>query len=81
MLAQHDGVPTAYRTLVPLLLRPATWAQRGSVPGLVKLLQARGIPCSETSQQKLEQCSDVDTLERWCERAMRAVSETEIFAA
>ncbi|KAI0029192.1 importin alpha re-exporter [Vararia minispora EC-137] len=40
MLAQHDGVPTDYRSLVPLLLTPASWTQKGSIPGLVKLLQA-----------------------------------------
>jgi exportin-2 (importin alpha re-exporter) len=40
MLAQHDGVPTDYRALVPLLLTPASWTQKGSIPGLVRLLRA-----------------------------------------
>jgi exportin-2 (importin alpha re-exporter) len=40
MLAQHKGVPTDYRSLLPLLLTPASWQQKGSIPGLVKLLQA-----------------------------------------
>ncbi|VDB88356.1 unnamed protein product [Peniophora sp. CBMAI 1063] len=40
MLALHEGVPTEYRSLVPLLLTPASWTQKGSIPGLVRLLQA-----------------------------------------
>ncbi|KAI0055486.1 Cse1-domain-containing protein [Artomyces pyxidatus] len=40
MLALHSGVPTDYRSLLPFLLTPAIWQQKGSIPGLVKLLQA-----------------------------------------
>ncbi|KAI0321195.1 Cse1-domain-containing protein [Amylostereum chailletii] len=40
MLALHAGVPTDYRSLLPFLLTPAIWQQKGSIPGLVKLLQA-----------------------------------------
>ncbi|THH15070.1 hypothetical protein EW146_g5342 [Bondarzewia mesenterica] len=40
MLDQHSGVPTDYRSLLPFLLTPAIWQQKGSIPGLVKLLQA-----------------------------------------
>ena len=40
MLALHEGVPTEYRSLVPLLLTPSSWTQKGSIPGLVRLLQA-----------------------------------------
>ena len=38
-LHPHD-VPPAYRELLPFLLTPAGWQQKGSVPGLVKLLKA-----------------------------------------
>lgn len=38
-LHTHD-VPAAYRELLPFLLTPAGWQQKGSVPGLVKLLKA-----------------------------------------
>ncbi|KAI0340315.1 Cse1-domain-containing protein [Trametopsis cervina] len=41
MLELHTtDVPPAYRELLPFLLTPAVWAQKGSVPGLVKLLKA-----------------------------------------
>jgi exportin-2 (importin alpha re-exporter) len=40
MLTSHRGVPADYRTLLPFLLTPAIWAQKGSIPGLVALLRA-----------------------------------------
>ena len=41
MLELHvSDVPTAYRDLLPFLLTPACWQQKGSIPGLVKLLKA-----------------------------------------
>ncbi|KAI9001554.1 Cse1-domain-containing protein [Trametes punicea] len=41
MLDLHaEGVPAEYRTLLPFLLTPASWQQKGSIPGLVKLLKA-----------------------------------------
>ena len=41
MLDLHAGaVPAQYRTLLPILLTPAAWQQKGSIPGLVKLLKA-----------------------------------------
>ena len=41
MLDLHTGdVPADYRSLLPLLLTPAAWQQKGSIPGLVKLLKA-----------------------------------------
>jgi exportin-2 (importin alpha re-exporter) len=41
MLSLHNqDVPADYRALLPHLLTPAVWLQAGSVPGLVKLLQA-----------------------------------------
>ena len=41
MLSLHTGdVPAQYRPLLPLLFTPAPWLQRGSIPGLVKLLKA-----------------------------------------
>lgn len=41
MLSLHqDAVPEQYRALVPFLVTPGVWQQKGSVPGLVKLLQA-----------------------------------------
>ena len=41
MLEYHTtDVPVAYRELLPFLLTPACWQQKGSIPGLVKLLKA-----------------------------------------
>jgi exportin-2 (importin alpha re-exporter) len=37
---QTGAVPEAYRSILPFLVQPAPWQQRGSVPGLVKLLTA-----------------------------------------
>lgn len=41
MLELHaTDVPDQYRSLLPFLLTPAIWQQKGSIPGLVKLLKA-----------------------------------------
>ncbi len=41
MLELHSSdVPAEYRNLLPFLLTPAIWQQKGSIPGLVKLLKA-----------------------------------------
>lgn len=41
MLEMHQGeIPADYRSLLPFLLQPASWAQKGSIPGLVRLLKA-----------------------------------------
>ncbi|KAI0248954.1 importin alpha re-exporter [Lactifluus subvellereus] len=40
MLTLHRGVPADYRALLPFLLTPTIWAQKGSIPGLVALLRA-----------------------------------------
>ena len=42
MLELHKGdqVPSEYRNTLPLLLTPAVWQQKGSIPGLVRLLTA-----------------------------------------
>jgi exportin-2 (importin alpha re-exporter) len=37
---QTAEVPAQYRSLLPFLLTPAMWQQKGSIPGLVKLLKA-----------------------------------------
>ena len=41
MLELHsDGVPADYHNLLPFLLAPAIWQQKGCIPGLVKLIKA-----------------------------------------
>ena len=41
MLDLHSTgeVPPDYRSLLPFLFTPAIWQQKGSIPGLVKLLK------------------------------------------
>ncbi|KAF7308719.1 Importin N-terminal domain-containing protein [Mycena chlorophos] len=39
MLALHSTVPDQYRSLLPLVFTPAPWQQKGSIPGLVRLLK------------------------------------------
>ena len=37
---QNKGqVPDDFRSILPLLLTPASWQQKGSIPGLVRLLK------------------------------------------
>ncbi|KAL5496089.1 CSE1_3 [Sanghuangporus vaninii] len=41
MLELHRGeIPADYQSLLPSLLQPSSWAQKGSIPGLVRLLKA-----------------------------------------
>ncbi|PPR06747.1 hypothetical protein CVT24_013054 [Panaeolus cyanescens] len=42
MLELHRGgiIPQEYRSMLPFLLTPASWQQKGSIPGLVRLLKA-----------------------------------------
>ncbi|PFH53505.1 hypothetical protein AMATHDRAFT_54636 [Amanita thiersii Skay4041] len=42
MLESHDPatLPPEYSTLLPFLLTPVVWQQKGSIPGLVRLLRA-----------------------------------------
>jgi len=41
MLNLHSNdVPVDYRSLLPFLLTLSVWQQKGSIPGLVKLLKA-----------------------------------------
>lgn len=42
MLELHGqtDLPTEYSSLLPFLLTPVVWQQKGSIPGLVKLLRA-----------------------------------------
>ena len=39
MLTLHQRVPVDYCALLPHLLTPAIWAQKGSTPGLIALLR------------------------------------------
>lgn len=47
---------------------------------IVKTLVARSVPCSRQTIERLDACSDSDTLERWAERAFDATNEADLFA-
>jgi len=36
----HADIPADYRSMLPFLLQPASWQQKGTIPGLVRLLKA-----------------------------------------
>ena len=39
----------------------------------------RGIPISETQRTRVTSCTDLDTLDRWLERAFRATETERLF--
>ena len=48
--------------------------------GIVALLGARGITCSEEARMRLASCAEAAVLQRWLLRAMTAGAEGEVFA-
>ncbi len=58
----------------------ATQALTALRGGIVALLGARGLVCSEQVQARLFSCSDAATLQRWLLRAMSAVTVEEVLA-
>ncbi|KAF8425063.1 hypothetical protein L210DRAFT_3224112 [Boletus edulis BED1] len=40
LLLYTTSIPAEYRSLLPFLLTPVCWQQKGSIPGLVKLLRS-----------------------------------------
>jgi Uma2 family endonuclease len=55
-------------------------ALAGMRRGIVMVLAARGIPCSENARARLAACADPDVLERWMERASTVGSDEALFA-
>lgn len=55
-------------------------AQGALREGIVALLGARGITCSEEARMRLSSCVDSVVLQRWLFRAMTAGAESEVFA-
>jgi Uma2 family endonuclease len=55
-------------------------AQEALREGIVALLGARGITCSEEARMRLSSCVDAAVLQRWLFRAMTAGAEGEVFA-
>jgi hypothetical protein len=48
--------------------------------GILSILAARGVTCSEEARQALDECTDMDKLDRWHDRALTATSEADVFS-
>ena len=52
---------------------------KGEAKSILRLLEMRGIPISETQRTRVTSCTDLDTLDRWLERAFRATETERLF--
>ena len=52
----------------------------GRVETLLTLLKTRGLVVSDTVNQRLLSCHDLETLDRWIARALTAASAEEVVA-
>jgi predicted transposase/invertase (TIGR01784 family) len=63
------------------LARQEGWRQGRAVgamqAAILKLLRQRGLPLSAQEEARLEDCEDLDTLERWFSQALTAATATE----
>ncbi|MFI6299610.1 hypothetical protein ACIBEJ_49005 [Nonomuraea sp. NPDC050790] len=48
---------------------------------VIKVLKARGIPVTDQQQERIQACSDADTLDRWVKRAGLVTTANELFAS
>ena len=48
--------------------------------GIVAVLTARGIDCSDAGRARIEACDDAETLDRWLSQATTATSEADVFS-
>ncbi|GAB3993808.1 hypothetical protein GCM10029992_06450 [Glycomyces albus] len=53
--------------------------RRGEIKALLKLLDLRGIEVSGETRERVESCTDTDTIDMWFSRAASASSAEEIF--
>ncbi|MFI9553591.1 hypothetical protein [Nonomuraea endophytica] len=57
----------------------ATGEAKGEAKTLVMVLKARGIPVTDEQQARIQACSDIETLDRWVERALSVTTTDELF--
>ncbi|MFI9553590.1 hypothetical protein, partial [Nonomuraea endophytica] len=50
---------------------------KGAAKALVIALKARGIPVTDEQQARIQACSDIETLDRWVERALSVTTTDE----
>jgi hypothetical protein len=51
---------------------------RGRAEGVVRILAARGVHLDDEARQRILTCSDLDTLDRWFERALHATTLSDV---
>ena len=52
-----------------------------AIRALLTLLEARGIAVADTTRARIEQCSDLQTVEQWLLRAPTVATADELFSA
>ncbi|MEN8653915.1 hypothetical protein ABCR94_25745 [Streptomyces sp. 21So2-11] len=57
----------------------ASGEARGRVKAILRLLNHRSIPVPEALAQRITDCTDLDTLDRWLDRAVTADAAEELF--
>ncbi|MGW7689221.1 hypothetical protein ACWGMA_10140 [Streptomyces asiaticus] len=46
---------------------------------VLRVLKARGIPTSDETRDRIANCTDLDTLDRWFDRAITVATADELF--
>jgi len=54
--------------------------QRGHAEGVLRILAARGVPVADEARQRILTCTDLATLERWFDRALKASTLADVLA-
>ncbi|QSQ25868.1 Rpn family recombination-promoting nuclease/putative transposase [Pyxidicoccus parkwayensis] len=54
---------------------------RGRAESILRLLTARGLPVDEQTRQRILNCTDVATLDRWFDKALHATTLTDVLDA
>ena len=51
---------------------------KGLAKALLRLLDAKGVPMDDGARQRIQDCRDVATLERWLDRAVSATQISDV---
>ncbi len=51
---------------------------KGRAEGVVRILAARGVHVDDEARQRILTCTDLDTLDRWFEQALRATTLSDV---
>ncbi|KFA91668.1 hypothetical protein Q664_20620 [Archangium violaceum Cb vi76] len=52
--------------------------QQGLSGGILRILGARGVHVDEEARQRILDCTDVATLDRWFDRALNAITLSDV---